>query len=82
MWRIHHCMADGVTAVRLGGQILWDTERDPAMEEREWRPEPEPSPLQLLASGLEDRVADAGQSISGLAAEAVPEALGAPRAGR
>ena len=72
VWRIHHCMADGVTAVRLGGQILWDTERDPApMEEREWRPEPEPSPLQLLASGLEDRVADAGQSISGLAAEAV-----------
>ena len=84
VWRIHHCMADGVTAVRLGGQILWDTERDPApMEEREWRPEPEPSLLQLLASGLEDRVADAGQSISGLAAEAGARGAGwPPRAGR
>jgi diacylglycerol O-acyltransferase / wax synthase len=62
VWRIHHCMADGVTATRLGGQILWDTEPDPAPPEPDdWRPEPEPSSLQLVASGLRERASDAGR---------------------
>jgi diacylglycerol O-acyltransferase / wax synthase len=72
VWRIHHCMADGVTAVRLGGQILWDTERDPApIEESEWRPDPEPSQLEVLAAGLAERAADSRRSITSFAAEAV-----------
>lgn len=25
IWRIHHCMADGATAMRLGESLLWDT---------------------------------------------------------
>ncbi|HZA89201.1 MAG TPA: wax ester/triacylglycerol synthase family O-acyltransferase [Solirubrobacterales bacterium] len=71
VWRIHHCMADGVTATRLGGQILWESEPDPASPEAEpWRPEPEPSPLRLIFSGIEERAGEAGRSIAGLARDA------------
>jgi WS/DGAT/MGAT family acyltransferase len=64
VWRIHHCMADGVTATRLGGQILWDTEPDPPPPEPDaWRPEAEPSSLELVASGLGERAGDAGRWI-------------------
>ena len=71
VWRIHHCMADGVTATRLGGQILWESEPDPASPEAEpWRPEPEPSPLRLIFSGIGERAGEAGRSIAGLARDA------------
>jgi diacylglycerol O-acyltransferase / wax synthase len=71
VWRIHHCMADGVASARLGGQILWESERDAESPEAEpWRPEPEPSPLRLLASGLRERAGDAGRSIEELARDA------------
>jgi diacylglycerol O-acyltransferase len=70
VWRIHHCMADGVTAVRLGGQILWDTEPDPPpLDPEEWRPEPEPTPVRLLSSGLAERAIDAGRAVPGAARE-------------
>jgi diacylglycerol O-acyltransferase / wax synthase len=68
VWRIHHCMADGVTATRLGGQILWDTEPDPPPPEPDdWRPEPEPSSRELIASGVEERAADAVRWVPGAA---------------
>ncbi|MGH2989775.1 MAG: wax ester/triacylglycerol synthase family O-acyltransferase [Solirubrobacterales bacterium] len=64
VWRIHHCMADGVTAMRLGSQILWDSEPDPVPPEPDtWTPDPEPSRLTLLVTDLEERAGDAGRSI-------------------
>ncbi len=24
VWKVHHCLADGVTIMRVGGQLLWD----------------------------------------------------------
>jgi WS/DGAT/MGAT family acyltransferase len=63
VWRIHHCMADGVTAVRLGNQILWETSPQPSPPEPDrWRPEPEPSRLSLLRSAVADR----GRELGGL----------------
>ncbi len=26
VWKVHHCLADGVTIMRVGGQLLWDDE--------------------------------------------------------
>src|SRR5918996_1932063 len=66
VWRIHHCMADGVTATRLGGQILWESEPDPASPEAEpWRPEPAPSPLRLISAGIGERAGEAGPAVAG-----------------
>jgi diacylglycerol O-acyltransferase / wax synthase len=71
VWRIHHCMADGVTATRLGGEILWESEPDSASPEAEpWRPEPEPSPLRLIYSGIGERAGEAGRSVAELARDA------------
>ena len=71
VWRIHHCMADGVTATRLGGQILWESEPDPASPEAEpWRPEPAPSPLRLISAGIGERAGEAGRSVAELARDA------------
>jgi WS/DGAT/MGAT family acyltransferase len=68
VWRIHHCMADGVTATRLGGQILWDTEPEPPPPEPDrWEPEPEPSQMSLISAGLRERAADAERSVPGAA---------------
>jgi diacylglycerol O-acyltransferase / wax synthase len=73
VWRIHHCMADGVTAMRLGGQILWQGSPDPGPPEEadRWRPEPEPSRLALLGSAIAER----GRELGGL----VPSAARAVR---
>jgi diacylglycerol O-acyltransferase len=30
IWRIHHALADGMTAMRMAGEVLWDTGPDPA----------------------------------------------------
>lgn len=57
VWRIHHCMADGTTSVRLGSEVLWSEAQDstPAPASR-WLPHPPPSGMSLLVSGLADRV--------------------------
>jgi diacylglycerol O-acyltransferase / wax synthase len=66
VWRIHHCMADGVTATRLGGQILWDTEPHPEPPEPDrWRAEPEPSGPRLLYSEAGDRARELRRAIPG-----------------
>ena len=42
--RIHHAMADGISALRLCEDLLWDLEPDPpAPEASSWSPRPAPS---------------------------------------
>jgi diacylglycerol O-acyltransferase / wax synthase len=55
VWRLHHAMADGTSAMRIGSTVLWDDdpEREPATTA--WQPTPLPGPLRLLAAGLTDR---------------------------
>jgi len=71
VWRIHHCMADGVTATRLGGQILWDAEPEPAPPQQdEWNPEPEPSGWSLVADAVGGELGSAASAVPRLAREA------------
>jgi WS/DGAT/MGAT family acyltransferase len=57
IWRIHHCMADGVTAVKLGSDLLWDTDPGaPLTAPAAWRPGPGYGWSKLLALGAGDRV--------------------------
>jgi WS/DGAT/MGAT family acyltransferase len=72
VWRIHHCMADGVTATRLGGQILWDTEPDPAPPQPDrWDPEPEPSGWSLVGDAIAGELGSAASAIPALSRDLV-----------
>jgi diacylglycerol O-acyltransferase len=63
--RIHHCMADGVTALRFLKGLLWDDDVDDPGEPSSWDPAPEPGAPRLLVSGLGSRARDLGGAISG-----------------
>ena len=58
IWRVHHSMADGLTAFRLGSLAVWDDPAAGAGEESdEWLPVPSPRRLTLAALGARDRLA-------------------------
>ena len=64
VWRIHHCMADGVTAMRLGSLLLWDPE--PGVEHppaEPWLPAPPAPALLRGAVAARERI---GQTAAGL----------------
>ncbi|HYU61078.1 MAG TPA: wax ester/triacylglycerol synthase family O-acyltransferase [Solirubrobacterales bacterium] len=64
--RIHHAMADGISALRVCEDILWDSAPDPpAVEPAPWSPDPGPSGARLLAAGLADRAAGAARGVAG-----------------
>jgi diacylglycerol O-acyltransferase len=63
--RIHHCMADGVTALRMLSQLLWDDESGPDPGEvTPWEARPEPGTSRLLAAGVGTRMRDLGGAVS------------------
>lgn len=65
IWRIHHCMADGTTCVRLMSSVLWSDDPDePRLPASAWRPEPTPSALDLLAVGLKDHLRSGGTRVA------------------
>ncbi len=49
IWRIHHALADGMTAMRMAGEVLWDEE--PAAGPRATGPRPQPRPQGRGAAG-------------------------------
>src|SRR4051812_13773161 len=58
--KVHHCMVDGIAAVELATLLL---DAEPAANGageggRRWRPAPMPGPLELLARGVRDRLAE------------------------
>jgi WS/DGAT/MGAT family acyltransferase len=55
--RIHHCLADGVTALRMLSQLLWDGEDagEPSSPQP-WTPKPTPARSRMLASGVASRL--------------------------
>jgi WS/DGAT/MGAT family acyltransferase len=56
VWRIHHCLADGATAERIGSAVLWSEHPDEEIPPpSRWSPAPCPGPGTLLALGLADR---------------------------
>jgi diacylglycerol O-acyltransferase len=51
--KTHHSLVDGISGVDLAS-VLFDTERDPPPPDaglEPWRPEPEPSPAELVLAG-------------------------------
>jgi diacylglycerol O-acyltransferase len=68
--RIHHAMADGITALRFAGSILWDTDQAaerPAVAP--WRPPPPPGQAQLFAAAVRDRTNEVAQAVAEAARE-------------
>jgi WS/DGAT/MGAT family acyltransferase len=73
--RIHHCLADGVTALRMLAALLWDEGEDGAPgPARSWRPRRPPRPSRLLAAGAAGRMREIGSGLAGAA-----RAAGSPR---
>jgi diacylglycerol O-acyltransferase len=64
--RVHHCLADGVTALRMLSQLLWDGDdgSEPGSV-RPWTPEAAPGKGRLLASGAASRVRGLGGAVAG-----------------
>jgi diacylglycerol O-acyltransferase / wax synthase len=56
VWRIHHCMADGTTAMRLGAEVLWSDGLADPVQRSAWRPAGCPGAVSLLALGAAARV--------------------------
>jgi WS/DGAT/MGAT family acyltransferase len=61
--RVHHCLADGVTFLRMLSTLLWDADGDDAPPE--WRPAPAPGRVRLLASGAGSRLRSIGGGLAG-----------------
>jgi diacylglycerol O-acyltransferase / wax synthase len=56
--KAHHCMVDGIAAVQLG-LLLLDPDPEPAPSEPDdWRPDPGPGRVELLARGAVDLARD------------------------
>ena len=65
IWRLHHCLADGTTCMRIGASLLWDTSPDLAdPAPNGWAPAPAPGALDLLARGLADQARRRAQGLS------------------
>ncbi len=70
--RVHHCLADGVSALRLLSQLLWDADhRSEPGPASSWAPEAAPGKARLLASGASSRIRGLGGTIAGGARSAV-----------
>jgi WS/DGAT/MGAT family acyltransferase len=70
--RIHHCLADGVTCLRMLSELLWDAgdEIELGSPDR-WHPEPAPGGARLLASGAGARLRGIGGALASGARAAV-----------
>src|SRR5262249_42330359 len=61
IWKIHHCMVDGVSGVDLT-MVLHDLKAKadpPATPSTPWQPRPLPDPLALMQDAVRDQLSDA-----------------------
>ena len=57
VWRVHHCMADGGTVMRMATRLFLDSEPNPQPPPAtEWRPAANPPPRALFSAGARERV--------------------------
>jgi WS/DGAT/MGAT family acyltransferase len=71
VWRIHHCMADGATAMKIASEVLWTAAPDaPPAPASTWRPAPPPHAMMLLADGAASGVTHEHGRARGLGAAA------------
>lgn len=76
IFKVHHCMVDGVAGVGLLEALLDVSPHTELPEAQPWVPEPEPSAPQLVLEAWTGLVADAGALLAG-----VPAAVRDPGAG-
>ena len=62
--RLHHCLADGVTCVRILSRLLWDSGADGPPMPESWRPSSGPSNTRLLAAGAMSRLRGMGNALA------------------
>ena len=66
VWRVHHCMADGGTVMRMATRLFLDGEPNPhSPPAAEWRPGATPRPRALFSAGARERghrLAEVGRS--------------------
>jgi diacylglycerol O-acyltransferase / wax synthase len=62
IWRLHHCLADGSTAMALASSVLWGADSTQGLDAAAespvpwpWTPRPAPGPWRLLLAGVRDR---------------------------
>jgi diacylglycerol O-acyltransferase / wax synthase len=56
IWRIHHCLCDGATSVKLGEALLWSDSSDyEELPPCDWCADEHPSTAQLLVSAVAER---------------------------
>lgn len=72
--KAHHSMVDGIAAVELASLLLDPTPDPPPEPEDDWRPQPAPEGLELLASAVRDRMLEGARLAS-----AAARLAGAPR---
>lgn len=66
VFKVHHCMVDGVAGVGLLGAVL-DLEPDPEPVVREpWEPRPAPSSVELVLGSWGDAIAQASRLAAGV----------------
>ena len=67
LWKVHHCMVDGIAGADLMVEIF-DLRPDsgPQVEPPVWQPQPEPSLADALASGLRDAGTGPLRSLAGV----------------
>ena len=61
--KTHHALVDGISGVDLAS-VLFDVEREPSLPDTNlepWRPEPEPSPVDLVLAGARGAVTTAAE---------------------
>ncbi len=69
VFKLHHAMADGMTAIRLAASVLWDTERDPSPPVAvPWTPGAPYGPLGLVGLALTERIRGGAATVAGVAA--------------
>ena len=62
--RLHHCLADGVTCVRILSRLLWDSGADGPPVPESWRPGSTPARTRLLAAGAASRLRGMGNALA------------------
>jgi diacylglycerol O-acyltransferase len=71
VWRIHHCLADGTTMMRLAGELLWSSTPDAApVAASAWRPAPAVGGITLFAQCTAAGLGPAARRARALGAEA------------
>jgi len=72
--KTHHAMIDGASGIDLATVLLDFSPDAPPSPAAEWRPRPAPSPLEMIAESVTERLVDPRQMI-----ELARDAVGAPR---